>query len=317
MNASQKSTATLLSTLAANSGWLLAVTFTVLLVIEYAAYALTRRQWSEGHAVPNMISSTLGFVFNFGFGALVGVTYQGLYENFRLITIPLSSSGLLCAYLLFEAAHYIDNRMGHRVGLLWAIHSVHHSCPEFNGPVAARIFWGAALTQPASMLLSIAGVSPVHYAVLLFATNVWGAVTHTRLIPQLGFLEHIFATPSNHRVHHGRQLKYLDRNYGQTLIVFDKLLGTHKLEDEEPDYGLVSQVDEKNPFKFQLAGFVGLWRQMRSAPGLANKLKYLVMPPGWSHAGAHRTTGAMRAEAAGAGLERASAHREMAPETAI
>ena len=75
MNASQESTATLLSTLAANSGWLLAVTFTVLLVIQYAAYALTRRQWSEGHAVPNMISSTLGFVFNFGFGALVGVTY--------------------------------------------------------------------------------------------------------------------------------------------------------------------------------------------------------------------------------------------------
>ena len=111
----------------------------------------------------------------------------------------------------------------------------------------------------------------------------------------LGALEYLLVTPSNHRAHHGRQPKYLDRNYGQTLIVFDQLFGTFQREQEAPSYGLVTPDPERNVLKFQVAGIRGLYAKIRSAPSFGARIGYLLRPPGWSHNGQHETAEALRA----------------------
>jgi hypothetical protein len=98
------------------------------------------------------------------------------------------------------------------------------------------------------------------------------------------------ATPANHRVHHGTEPHYLDKHYGQVLILWDRLLGTWQREIEEPTYGLVRQLEGYSIWDFQTSGAQWLIAKMRSAPGVRDKLLYLVKPPGWSHEGRHETT---------------------------
>lgn len=279
--------------------WLLAIAYVTALLVETVVCLLSRRRWSGGDGLPNIASAAIGLVVNAAAGLVFGAAYLAIYAHLRLVTLPMTWIGLLAAYLLFELVHYAQHRMGHRMGIFWAIHSVHHSSSDLNVPVAARIMWGIALTQPLNAFLPLLGVSIYQYAFLSLVTNAWGILNHTRLIPRLGVLEHLVVTPANHRVHHGRQLKYLDVNYGQTLLLYDKLFRTHQLEEEEPDYGLVEQQDERNPFRFQTAGFRHLFGRIASADTWRDRLLYLVMPPGWSHTGDHRTTEAMRTEALG------------------
>lgn len=273
---------------------ILAAAYLAALVAEVGACLWRRRPWSGGDALPNVASALVGLVVNAAVGVVFGAAYLAIYTQVRLAALPMTWGGLAAAYLMFELVHYVQHRMGHRMGFFWAIHSVHHSSSDLNVPVSARIMWGIALTQPLTMLLPLFGVSLYQYAFLSLATNIWGILNHTRSIPKLGWLEHLVVTPSNHRVHHGTQLKYLDKNYAQTFLLYDKIFGTHQLEEEEPHYGLVEQVEDRNPFMFQTAGFRRLLRQMAAAPRFTDKLVYLVAPPGWSHTGDHRTTEAMR-----------------------
>lgn len=276
------------------SVWLLAACYLGALILELGFFALMRRRWSKGDALPNMASALAGLIINSVTGVAFAAIYLGVYEHWRIFTLPITWLGLGAAYLLFELEHYAEHRMAHRVGFYWAIHSVHHSSGDLNVPVASRIMWGIGLTQPLVLLLPLLGISLAQFAFLSLVTNAAGIINHTRAIPKLGLLEHLVVTPANHRVHHGRQLKYLDVNYGQTLLIFDKLFGTHQLEEEEPDYGLVEPDEERNPFMFQTAGFRRLFRQMARADRWSDRLLYLVMPPGWSPDGRHKTTAAMK-----------------------
>lgn len=274
--------------------WILIPAYVVLTSLDALITLLSRRRWTSGEALPNLGSALIGQVINTFVGILVGGAYLYVYGHFRLFTLPMTLGGFVGAFLLFELYHYAHHRLSHRMGLLWAVHSVHHSSNEMNATVAARILWGIALSEPHLMVLPLLGVSPIQFAVITLLTTIYGVWNHSRVVPKLGFLEHILVTPANHRVHHGRQLKYLDCNYGQTIILFDKLFGTHRLEEDEPDYGLVERDEVRNPFLFQVAGFRRLARSMRSAERVGDSLKYLIMPPGWRHTGKQLTTEALR-----------------------
>jgi sterol desaturase/sphingolipid hydroxylase (fatty acid hydroxylase superfamily) len=123
-----------------------------------------------------------------------------------------------------------------------------------------------------------------------FFGNLWGIFNHTRLVRRMGFLENWLATPANHRVHHGIEPKYLDKNYGQVLIIWGRLFASWQAEEEEPTYGLVTQMDSHRLWDIQTWGVRWLWGRMQTADGLTDKLFYLIKPPGWSHDGRHETT---------------------------
>ena len=263
-------------------------------------------RWNERDAIANMLNSSVTLAVEaLVLGALFIGVYLWAYDH-RLATIPFVWWGWLLAFLLNDLACYTDHGIAHRVGFLWAIHTSHHSSREMNLLVANRgtILGGGGLMSPSYFLLALAGVHPAMFLAVKFFGNLWGIFNHTRLVGRMGGLENWLCTPANHRVHHGVDTKYLDRNYGQTLLIWDRLFGTWQREEEPPTFGLVHQMNEaplvRHVWNIQTWGVQRLADQLRRAPTWGDRLRYLVMPPGWSHDGCHETSEAIRAAAAGA-----------------
>jgi hypothetical protein len=142
--------------------------------------------------------------------------------------------------------------------------------------------------------MPIFGVSYIQYIIVQLFTNIWGIAQHTRLVGRMGILDRLLATPSNHRVHHGADVEYLDRNYGEVLILWDRLFGTYTREKQEPTYGLTKNIETYNPLLIEVAGIQWLRDQIRSADRWQDKIAYLWKPPGWSHDGQGETTEELR-----------------------
>jgi sterol desaturase/sphingolipid hydroxylase (fatty acid hydroxylase superfamily) len=166
------------------------------------------------------------------------------------------------------------------------MHQVHHSSEEYNVTVASRglVVDTTLLSRPLFYALPLFGVSPLQFLVVILATNVWGIAQHTRLVGKLPFFDWWFATPSNHRVHHGYNPEYIDRNYGEFLVVWDRLFGTYQHEGAEPTYGVIQPVGSYNPWTIQVAGFRWLAAKVRGAKGWREKIRCLYLPPEWKPA---------------------------------
>ena len=240
---------------------------------------------------------------NFVFGGLVGgvlqaAIYLWIFDHLRLFTLPHSGWGFLAVFVLHDFIYWLDHYVAHRTGLFWAFHHIHHQSRELNFTTAARGFiLDGFLTQPLYYLLPLLGVSFPAFIAVKIITNIWGIFNHTRRVNKMGILDEVLATPANHRVHHGSDPKYLDRNYGQVLILWDRLFGTFQREEEEPTYGLTYDFESHNLVTIQLAGIRWLIDRMATAERWRDKLGYLYHPPGWDHNGQHETTETLQARA--------------------
>jgi alkylglycerol monooxygenase len=226
---------------------------------------------------------------------LVTLLYQGplfagyiyLYDNFRLITFgPGSVAVWLFAFLGFDFLYYWWHRFSHEVNALWAVHIVHHQSEDYNLAVALR---QAALANlfswPFYLPLAILGVEPAVYGVIYSLNLLYQFWIHTELIPKLGFLELFLNTPSHHRVHHAQNLQYLDKNYGGTLIVWDRLFGSFEPEVEPCVYGVVKPLSSFDSLWAQVHYWFELWRDAVRAPVFADGLLLWVKGPTWSPRG--------------------------------
>jgi len=194
--------------------------------------------------------------------------------------------------LLEDLSYWFMHLMDHKVRFLWAGHIHHHSSREFNFSVGLR----SAVFEPIEKFLffiplACLGFRPLDIVLVYVFAQGWGTFVHTRTIKKLGPLEYILTTPSHHRVHHGRNVKYLDRNYGMFLIVWDKLFGTFTPEDpaEPVDYGTMKNVDYKNYADILFNEYRSIVRDARRTIPLRQKLRYIFGPPGYSHDGSTRT----------------------------
>lgn len=277
-------------------------TYMSMLAVERIIYLLVDRDaWDERDAWANVRSA----LFNTATqtiltGAIFIGIYVFLYEHARLFSIPFTWWGWVLAFLLNDLAYYTDHRMAHRIGFLWAIHTTHHSSREMNLLVSNRgtVLDLGGTMSPAYFVLAIIGLPPAMLLAAKFFGNLWGIFNHTRLVKKMGVLDEVLATPANHRVHHGTEPKYLDKNYGQTLIIWDRLFGTFQREEEEPTYGLVTQMDSYRVWDIHTWGARQLIAQMRRADRWSDRLRYLFKPPGWSHDGNHMTSEAIVAQQA-------------------
>lgn len=271
------------------------VAYVSMLLLEriiYLIFAARRGEWDEQDALTNVGTILLG---NLGGTLVTGAVFIILYQfffQFRLFELPYTAWwSWALVFVLHEFCYYLDHRLAHRIGFFWMFHQVHHASNRMNLTVAARGSFFDGLAQWTYWVIpSLLGVPILMLFIVKFFTNQWGQFNHTRLIGRLGFLENWLATPANHRVHHGRQAKYLDRNYGQVTVIYDRMFGSFQREEEEPDYGLVKRLESRNPVTHQLVGFDWMWKQMKQADKWSDKLRYLVHPPGWHHAGQHETT---------------------------
>jgi sterol desaturase/sphingolipid hydroxylase (fatty acid hydroxylase superfamily) len=225
----------------------------------------------------------LGNVFiNIGWKAVVLATYAALYE---LSPLRLSAGDWWVWVLLFFAddlSYYWYHRAGHRIRLLWASHVVHHSSEHYNLSTALRQTWTPMGGIVFWAWMPLAGFAPW----MIFLAMSWNLLyqfwIHTERIGKLPrWFEFVFNTPSHHRVHHGSQEQYLDRNYAGILIVWDRLLGTFEPEGERVRYGLTTNIETHNPVKVAFHEYVAIWKDMRRTSNLRGRLGFLLGPPGW------------------------------------
>lgn len=197
-------------------------------------------------------------------------------------SVPVSPWGLVLAVLCADLTYYWEHRVAHRVRLLWTQHAVHHSSRDYNLATAIRFgpFEGvwAMIAHLPMVALGFAPEVVVAASVIVLAYQTW---LHTELIGRLGPLEWVLNTPSHHRVHHGCDAKYLDRNYAGILIIWDRMFGTFQAEEETPRYGLVRDFDSRNPLRVWFSELPGLWADLRAARSLRDVWMRLFAPPGW------------------------------------
>lgn len=213
--------------------------------------------------------------------------YLGLYERYRWTEMTQWSAAgkwmaAIALFLGVDFCYYWFHRVSHQMNAPWAGHIAHHSSEEYNLAVALRQgSFQAGFSWVFYLPLAIVGFPPLWFIAMSSFNTLYQFWIHTRAIGKLGWLEWVINTPSHHRVHHGRNPKYLDRNHAGTLIIWDRMFGTFQEEEEEPVYGLVRPLSSWNPAWANVHEFVELWRDAVATPFWWDKIKIWFMPPGW------------------------------------
>ncbi|MCW2600388.1 MAG: sterol desaturase [Frankiales bacterium] len=189
------------------------------------------------------------------------------------------------ALLGVDFFYYWDHRAGHEIRLLWASHVIHHSSQRYNLSTALRQTWTGEYTVLFFLPVALLGV-PVEIVLASWSVNLlYQFWIHTEVIDKLWApVEWLLNTPSHHRVHHGVQQQYLDRNYGGILIVWDRLFGTFEPEGERVRYGLTKNLETSNPLRVATHEYVALWQDLRTATSWRDRLGHTLRGPGWSPA---------------------------------
>lgn len=262
-----------------------------------------RRGWYSGQGLLQNIYLT---VLNFGLDLLILATclqVLNYFYDFRFF--DLSNHPVLYWATLVIAEDFMFywlHRVDHYSRLFWAVHVTHHSSEEYNLTVGFR----SSVFQPLYRFiyfipLAFCGFKGIDIMFAYSATQIYGILVHTQSVGKLGWIEYIFVTPSHHRVHHASNARYLDKNMGMFLIIWDKLFGTFQEElDKDPVvYGLTTNLTSANPGNVVFHEWRAIFKDLftKKAP-LKAKFMYVFGPPGWSHDGSRKTSRQLRAELA-------------------
>lgn len=246
---------------------------------------VTRRRRRQAFALHDAIASLSCGV---GQQAIALVTaaakaggYALVYERFHLLEIsPRSAVAWLALLLGADLAYYAYHRASHRVNFLWATHAVHHQSEEYNLTTALRQSWFTGFTSWIFYLpLAIIGFPTGMFVAMYTLITLYQFWIHTRAVDRIGLFEAFLNTPSHHRVHHGIDPGYIDRNYAGVFIVWDRLFGTFEPERREPVYGTVSPLASFNPFWANVEPWAHLVALARQTRRLRDRVWLFFAPP--------------------------------------
>ncbi|PHR69266.1 MAG: C-5 sterol desaturase [Lutibacter sp.] len=248
------------------------------------------------YATKDAITSILtGLIGNVIIGNLITkiiplFIFTYIWQYYRFTTIPFAWWSWLLIFFLEDFAYYWNHRIGHRSRVFWASHIVHHSSEKYNLSTALRQTWtGGFYGFIFWTWLALLGFHPVMIFAQMSISLIYQYWIHTELINKMPkWFEVVFNTPSHHRVHHGTNPLYLDKNYAGILIIWDRLFGTFQaeLEEEKVVYGLTTNIKTYNILKIAFNEWIALFKDAFSAKtSFINKLKYFIKPPGWRHDG--------------------------------
>lgn len=271
------------------------VVLALLIGFEFFYVAHKKLHYFDTHdALANI---TLGLIFgvlSVFFAMGIYRLYEYLYQ-FRFFTLPLTFWTIALLVLLDDFINYVAHRVLHENRFFWAVHEVHHSSEHFNFTTAIRLTIMTSLTiWPFWIVLPFLGFKTEWVVLVASFSHFYGIIVHTQTVGKLGFLEKIFVTPSHHRVHHGKNVKYLDRNYGVIFIFWDKLFNSFEEESEKVEYGILHPEKSKNPMRILTNPWKNLYLQIKAVPGWKNRLRTLWHSPGWSHDGSSLTAKQMQ-----------------------
>jgi sterol desaturase/sphingolipid hydroxylase (fatty acid hydroxylase superfamily) len=242
-----------------------------------------------------------------------GLAFGGLALAYLLLYVPLMHvlwrhrlfdlgggwAAWGAAFLLYDLMFYVAHRAGHEIRILWCFHSVHHTPEEMRLTTAVR---GSALDWVYLpwfyIWLPLLGFHPSMVLIVEAGGRIWGVLVHVspRLVGRLGALDRWWITPSAHRVHHATELPYLDRNYGEVLIIWDRLFGTFAPQTGPTTFGVLSPIDSRRLSAVQLDPWRALWADLKRAPSWRIRLRYLFDAPGYTHDGSDTRVKTLRAQ---------------------
>ncbi len=274
--------------------------FIVLLVAEILWIRIKGR--GGAYETRDTATSLLMGLGNVVAGVALGFVAYGFFTwlwGFRLFDLGSSVLVIALCFVLDDLRYYWVHRLGHRVRWVWASHVNHHSSQHYNLSTALRQTWTATFTLMMVLRapLILFGFSPEMVLFVGGVNLVYQFWIHTEAIDKMPrWFEMVMNTPSHHRVHHGRDPKYLDTNYAGVFIIWDKLFGTFVPEQETPDYGLVQNLGTFNPLRVAFHEWLSMLRDI-FAPGLTlrQRFAYALKPPGWSHDGSRKTSDQIKA----------------------
>lgn len=279
--------------------------FLILLIAEAIISAIEQRDLFEAKDTFASLAMGVGNVItNLLAKAIVLAVFWYVYKQagiFKEVLRPDAAWVWIVLFFAEDFSYYWFHRVSHESRFFWASHVVHHSSQRYNLSTALRQTWTGNLSGSFIfwIWLPLIGFHPVMVVAMQSISLIYQFWIHTETIGKLPRpIEFIFNTPSHHRVHHGSDAKYLDRNHAGILIIWDRIFGTFQEEEERPTYGLTTNLNTYNPFRIAFHEWADLWRDFRQPLPLKDRLGYLFGPPGWSHDGSRKTTKSLRAEIA-------------------
>ena len=272
--------------------------FFAMIAIEYfVGRARGRNNYRLNDAVNSLSLGVMSQVVGLFTRALTIGIYAVVYSAVAVWQLPADQWWVwLLGIVSYDFCYYWFHRVGHESAVFWASHVVHHQSQEYNLSTALRQTSSSALLGWIFYLpMAIAGIPPEVFAVAAVVNLLYQYWIHTEQIGSLGWFDRWFSSPSNHRVHHAVNDRYIDRNYGGISMAWDRLFGTFVDETERCVYGTRAPLDSWDPFWANVEVYADLARKSWSADRWRDKLLVWLMPPGWQPAAA---SGAALAEAA-------------------
>ena len=261
-----------------------------LLIIEMIAMAF-RGQFHWRYFRLNLLMLVVNGVIMSVLSLSVALAIASLLRPYALLETSFTWYWFIYGYIVWEFSHFVYHYLGHKVRILWCLHSQHHAPEHMNLSVSYAHFF---LEGPYADLVRIgictlAGLDPAVLLLIIGIDSLWGSFIHIgeEIMPsgRMGFLQKYILTPSHHRLHHARNSAYIDTNFCNLLNIWDRVFGTYKEQEDElaPDYGIKRPMNPNSFFDVYFGEFVQLARDMKSAPKWSDKVRYLFLPPHWRH----------------------------------
>lgn len=278
---------------------LVTLAFIGLAVIEFAGDKLSGHPRRLLESVANALIA-VGYEIA-GYATTIITIFVGGYllQPYAVFDFEMTPSLWVLAFILADFTYYWMHRFEHEVRFLWAYHVVHHSSPEFNLTTGFRLSWAEGFFEWVFFLPMILLGFDVATVLAVFVANLtYQTWIHTQAIGKLGILDKIINTPSAHRVHHGSNPKYLDKNYGGVFLVWDHLFGTYQAEEEAVVFGITKPVNSVNPFTLNFHEYIAIARDIAHARTIKEAWKRTFGHPGWTPDPADQTAKDQTADAA-------------------
>lgn len=284
--------------------WLILISTPFYCLIIGMEVLLSHVQHKKTYTLKDTAANIYLLLLNGGLDLLFRVatlTILGYFFNHAIINLKNGITYWIFLFLFEDMMYYWLHRFDHQIRLFWAVHVTHHSSELMNFTVGFR----SSVFQPFYRFIYfipivLFGFKPLDLLLVYSATQIWGIFVHTEYIKKMGWLEYFMVTPSHHRVHHGSNSKYLDKNMGMFLIIWDKFFGTFQPELSESEYepikyGLTKNLNNLNPSTIIFHEWLQIWKDIsHKGLGFTDRINYLIGPPGWSHDGSRQTSKQIR-----------------------
>jgi len=260
--------------------WAAPIMFFFVLLEWFISFKQDRQLYNKQETIGSILVGVGNVLINFALKLVFLYAIVWLYNKLPY-RMYLTWWSFIPCYIIFDFCSYWAHRISHQQRFWWATHVVHHTAEHYNLTVSFRLSWMQNLKIIFFVPVALLGFHPIVFFVVNQIAVLFQFWVHTEYIRKLHpVFEYIFASPSNHRVHHGRQEKYINKNYGATFIFWDRMFGTFQKEEEQVLYGITTDIGNKsNPININFHEYVDIWNDVKTAKGLKSKFFFLFGNP--------------------------------------